>query len=549
MEETNDNDNDNNNNNNNNSNNDEGTGDSLLQMTMIDDQVVPPPPPPPPAEDETATAGTTAAATTAKSSSTYSYYAIRKGRGLEGPAIFCSWDDAKQYVETSTRSSNDNEENTSAVIVYQSFTTFDDAVEYLKGDGVGSGEPSSGKKRKATRTTPTSSIIMQQQKKARVIRTVSSLIRRPLPGKIKQSEFDKMYVKLQLFKDEYQHVNVPGPYSKKVIIDTQKYGTLREWMKMIREAVKQYKDDPRYSPLTNQQMVQLADIGLISRSVVASIETSNSTNKKTSSKKSLSATYPAAAAAAADNNSSLAAETRWKTPTSAHNLMKMKKQLEDMWDDRIKLLREYKEERGHCAVPRRPNKTLGDKYTPLCKFAGWMHVLLQEYKESKDSTHFFLNEERAQQLEELGFTCTTPEKRVNARELDADVGTFDEMLQDYKRLKDVNAPVKTNRKLEWWITEQRKQYALFKANRPSTITPDKVAQMAAVDFPFEKMKSPSWDERAVEWLEFKTKTGRDPMREEALYQWVYKQRCKYKQRKEGNKNNLTDEQIQYVFCV
>jgi hypothetical protein len=204
---------------------------------------------------------------------------------------------------------------------------------------------------------------------------------------------------------------------------------------------------------------------------------------------------------------------------------------------------------------------------------------------------------RVQQLKQLGFHCTTPATRVNAWRIrhpttntttstttannntgntddtvrmmmrmknigndddDDDDTAFAQMLVELKRLKQVHAPIKTNRQLEWWIAEQRKQYALFKANQPtSTMTPTRIAMMVDAGFPFEKAKTPTWDERAVEWLEFKTKMGRDPMRDEALYQWVYKQRVKYKQQRQqqqqqgegGKRNNLTEEQIKYGTVV
>eukprot|EP00539_Tryblionella_compressa_P007148 CAMPEP_0178763542 /NCGR_PEP_ID=MMETSP0744-20121128/17227_1 /TAXON_ID=913974 /ORGANISM="Nitzschia punctata, Strain CCMP561" /LENGTH=234 /DNA_ID=CAMNT_0020418485 /DNA_START=55 /DNA_END=759 /DNA_ORIENTATION=- len=78
------------------------------------------------------------------------------------------------------------------------------------------------------------------------------------------------------------------------------------------------------------------------------------------------------------------------------------------------------------------------------------------------------------------------------------------------------------------------------------MTPQRIVQLAEAGFTFEAKSKKSWDERAVEWLEYKAKNGgRDPKRydESGLGKWVYDQRDKYRQMKEGKKTNLTEEQI------
>jgi hypothetical protein len=565
------------------------------------------------------------------SSSSVKFVAVQHGIGLQSSAIFFSWNDAKPFVTVgsgSCGSIGDNEEGketdetTTSIdgnnnVKYQTFSTIDEAVQYLTGKHDNNYIPdSNGKKRKtsaialttnttATTTTPTTTTTnpKRQRRHKKVTTatttTIATTIKTPLTryvNRIKQSEFDKMMVQLQHFKDQYHHVKVPGPFSKKVPVDI-KYTTLRSWMAMVRHAVRQYQEDRRYCPLTDLQMIQLVDIGFIPRSTIRMDNTTTTTTTATTATKHVAGAARSSrnrnvrttkddeddddgtttrfvitstvhgcgvsGSGSNNNNSGMGDSNRWKTPTSAHNLLKLKDELEGTWEDRIKLLQTYKQVKGHAHVPKRPNKSLDDVFVPLCKFAGWMQKFLEEYYDAKDRSHFFLTPDRVQQLHDLGFKCTTPSTRVNGRHRNNGYGgdstldgganndentNFEEMLVELKRIKQVHAPIKTNRQLEWWITEQRKQYALFKANQPSTITPERIAVMAEAGFPFEKTKSPTWDERAVEWLEFKTKMGRDPMREESLYQWVYKQRVKYKQKRngDGKRNNLTPEQIKYV---
>ena len=87
-------------------------------------------------------------------------------------------------------------------------------------------------------------------------------------------------------------------------------------------------------------------------------------------------------------------------------------------------------------------------------------------------------------------------KRVNLHE-GAD---FAAMMENMKEYKDKNLPIKSNVKLQSWIAKQRKEYQYFKDGKPSTMTVQRIAQLADNGFNFEPKKAFSWDERAIQWV-------------------------------------------------
>lgn len=91
----------------------------------------------------------------------------------------------------------------------------------------------------------------------------------------------------------------------------------------------------------------------------------------------------------------------------------------------------------------------------------------------------------------------------------------------------------------------RKEYQEFKDGKSSTMTAQRIVQLAEHGFTFQPKQKFTWDERAVQWLEYRSKNGKDPKRysEDGLGKWVCSQRAKYKSMQRGEKTNLTEEQV------
>jgi hypothetical protein len=129
-----------------------------------------------------------------------------------------------------------------------------------------------------------------------------------------------------------------------------------------------------------------------------------------------------------------------------------------------------------------------------------------------------------------------------------EIAEFDQMIKQLRDQRENGTAIKHNTKLQGWVSKQRKEYQSYKQNEESTMTPHRIVQLAKHGFNFEVKKNMTWDERAMQWLEYHSKTGEDPKRyySDGLGKWVLDQRKKYKMLKNGEKTNLTEDQVQML---
>jgi hypothetical protein len=81
-------------------------------------------------------------------------------------------------------------------------------------------------------------------------------------------------------------------------------------------------------------------------------------------------------------------------------------------------------------------------------------------------------------------------------------------------------------------------------NAPNPLNPERIARLTKLGFAFSTYKKKTFDERCVEWLEYKTKYNRDPpCNHDRLGQWVLTMRRQYKLFKNGKKSTLTQERF------
>jgi Helicase associated domain len=217
---------------------------------------------------------------------------------------------------------------------------------------------------------------------------------------------------------------------------------------------------------------------------------------------------------------------------------------------------------GHCNIQDPSATSTAHKYRGLYAFVErlrlyrklWteMQKIRQPNEESQSLQHLssLLTSQRMEQLNALGFLWTTTNDADNDPKRFCptnDEHLFNAMLTEMKRVtKEGNAPLNKYPKLQEWVRKMRNEYKAMKDKKPTTLTPDRLAKLVEAGVTFEVPGKKSWDQRAVEWLEYKTKNGgKDPKRydKSGLGKWVYNQRAKYRENREGGKTNLTEEQI------
>lgn len=124
---------------------------------------------------------------------------------------------------------------------------------------------------------------------------------------------------------------------------------------------------------------------------------------------------------------------------------------------------------------------------------------------------------------------------------------FDTMLCEWSRvIGHLKEPLNRHPKLQEWARRMRGEYDSMAKKQNTTMTPHRITQLAAAGFTFQTKTKKTWDQRAIEWLEYRAKhNGEEPKRWDAtgLWKWIYNQRDKYRQLQQGKKTNLTEEQV------
>jgi len=190
------------------------------------------------------------------------------------------------------------------------------------------------------------------------------------------------------------------------------------------------------------------------------------------------------------------------------------------WDERFQQLVEFKEQNGHCRVPK--------KYEANTQLGNWVDNQRTAYKKNK------LLPEQIKSLEGIGFVWLLKKLEI--------VG-WDERFKQLKEYKEQNGHCrvpkryKANTQLGSWVRTQRH---LCKKNK---LLPEQKDRLEGIGFEWELRKHLGWDERFQQLVEYKEQNGHCRVPQEykvnpQLGVWVKDQRYLYKK-----KNKLLPEQI------
>lgn len=216
---------------------------------------------------------------------------------------------------------------------------------------------------------------------------------------------------------------------------------------------------------------------------------------------------------------------------------------DDLWDAMFESLAAYKEKYGHCLVPKR--------YKEDPKLGTWVDTQRVQYKKMKkkleaqdphgpeaaDSGKPILQrftDERIRRLENLGFVWSIRD----------DWQKHYEELKDYKNDNgNCNVPARyaKNRRLGIWVSAQRQQYKILKADstqgRSAALTQQRIDLLNDLGFTWAVRSrdtlGESWSQRLLELQEYKKQHGDClvPVRYQPnpeLGVWVGTQRTQYR---------------------
>jgi len=168
------------------------------------------------------------------------------------------------------------------------------------------------------------------------------------------------------------------------------------------------------------------------------------------------------------------------------------------WEVRYEELSQYKEEHGHCRVPRayKENQQLGN----------WVHTQRKQYKLLMEEKPSLINAERVAALGRLGFSWSlrpTPDK------VDWDF-RLAELVEFKKEHGNLLVPRKyqKNAQLGTWVQTQREQYKLLKNGLPSHMTEDRIEKLEAIGgWVWIARDRVDWDVRLSELQKYKQEHG------------------------------------------
>lgn len=198
------------------------------------------------------------------------------------------------------------------------------------------------------------------------------------------------------------------------------------------------------------------------------------------------------------------------------------------WDERFQQLTEYKEQNGHCRVPK------GYKDNP--QLANWV---MSQRKAKKKLGIGKITEEQINLLDEIGFEWVLVQKQVSWDE------RFEQLVQ-YKQVNGhSNVPkiYNANPPLGEWVHRQRAIYN--NKRKDQKLSSDQISLLNGIGFSWNRLEE-VWNERFKQLTEYKEQNGhcRVPQKYKdnpKLGSWVNEQRTKYRKNQDGK--TITEERI------
>lgn len=213
---------------------------------------------------------------------------------------------------------------------------------------------------------------------------------------------------------------------------------------------------------------------------------------------------------------------------------KKRKRPNSTFENHVKNLQKFKEENGHCNVPKGYNDN-----PPL---GSWVRNVRATYKQIQlgKKTNGTLTQPRIKQLEDMGFNW----------------GLFENSIAKLQKFKEehghCNVPYhyKHDPSLGHWVSQMRIAYNKIQLGKKvrTNLAQTKIEQLEKMGFQW-KFVNPSLDQNIIKLQQFKEKHGHcNVPGNSSLGQWVRDMRSAYKQIKLGKKTrrNLPQSKIEQL---
>ena len=172
-----------------------------------------------------------------------------------------------------------------------------------------------------------------------------------------------------------------------------------------------------------------------------------------------------------------------------------------VWECNFQLMEEYQGKHGTCKLEKDK-----EEYSPhLSKWCSLQRMQMKRYVTERDKCN--LDDEKYARLVRIGMDTAYPARIEAVKE-----GDWDTMLEKLKAYKEehgnVLVPNQPRSQLRNWIVFNREQYQNMKDGEKSKMTAAKLHLLQEVGLDMTCRERKGFDERATEWLEYKTKHGK-----------------------------------------
>ena len=179
------------------------------------------------------------------------------------------------------------------------------------------------------------------------------------------------------------------------------------------------------------------------------------------------------------------------------------------WEQYFTLLAEFKEVHGTCVAPT--NLESSSKFSTLHRWIYMQRMEMRAYEEDPVSSKF--DESQYKRLVDLGLD--KGKERKAAKMKTGKSSSWEEMFEEFsqfvKKNGHANVPNRPSSVLKNWVALMHSHYDRLKEGKKSQLTAERIAQMVALGFAFDVKKDRIvFEDRALQWLEYKTKHGCDP---------------------------------------
>lgn len=235
-----------------------------------------------------------------------------------------------------------------------------------------------------------------------------------------------------------------------------------------------------------------------------------------------------------------------KRDPSAPNLGHSNARLQGAWRERFQQLEDFRQEHGHCSVPKR--------YQPNKPLANWVSKQRQEYRKFCQGEKASISKERIKALDQIGFCWNTQESPVKQdnrveRELDWKdrFQSLVEFMNQYKLSSMAELPRDSAH--SHWISRQRELYTGSEKEPRSKLTYEKIRVLRQLDPHWHLTRREiAWETRYQELIQYAKENGHCCVpisyTNRKLAHWVSNQRKLYNGQLNGQCNSLDQERKQ-----